>query len=189
MDADGSYAPEPLPQLMRALARVDLVVGAGYAPGRSVRSWPKHRLWLSRVGNLDTQEALRLPVLDATRGTAPSGEAPSRPSHIRTWSLRATASLWTQAAAPPSQGGPADRGGADGVQGARYGSEQDETAIVREAPERVTTSAAQTGGAGLAERGEGGRTTTGRSTTERARNLDTVPGRENGDQAGRMVAP
>jgi dolichol-phosphate mannosyltransferase len=68
MDADGSHAPEQLPDLLAALADADLVLGSRYVPGGSVADWPVHRLLLSRVGNLYTRRALRLPLSDATGG-------------------------------------------------------------------------------------------------------------------------
>jgi dolichol-phosphate mannosyltransferase len=68
MDADGSHAPEQLPDLLAALADADLVLGSRYVPGGSVADWPVHRLLLSRVGNVYTRWALRLPLSDATGG-------------------------------------------------------------------------------------------------------------------------
>jgi dolichol-phosphate mannosyltransferase len=68
MDADGSHPPERLPALLHALRDADLVLGSRYVPGGSVVDWPAHRLVLSRVGNLYTRWALRLPLTDATGG-------------------------------------------------------------------------------------------------------------------------
>ena len=68
MDADGSHAPEQLPQLLAALADADLVLGSRYVPGGAVTDWPAHRLLLSRAGNRYTRWALRLPLNDATGG-------------------------------------------------------------------------------------------------------------------------
>ena len=68
MDADGSHAPEQLPDLLRALEDADLVLGSRYVPGGRVEDWPTHRLLLSRGGNLYTRWALRLPLSDATGG-------------------------------------------------------------------------------------------------------------------------
>jgi dolichol-phosphate mannosyltransferase len=68
MDADGSHAPEQLPQLLAALEDADLVLGSRYVPGGAVTDWPAHRLLLSRVGNRYTRWALRLPLTDATGG-------------------------------------------------------------------------------------------------------------------------
>jgi glycosyltransferase involved in cell wall biosynthesis len=68
MDADGSHPPEQLPELLAALEDADLVLGSRYVPGGAVRDWPAHRLLLSRIGNLYTRWALRLPLTDATGG-------------------------------------------------------------------------------------------------------------------------
>jgi dolichol-phosphate mannosyltransferase len=68
MDADGSHAPEQLPDLLAALADADLVLGSRYVPGGAVVDWPVHRLLLSRAGNRYTRWALRLPLNDATGG-------------------------------------------------------------------------------------------------------------------------
>jgi dolichol-phosphate mannosyltransferase len=68
MDADGSHAPEQLPQILAALGSADLVLGSRYVPGGEVADWPAHRLLLSRIGNRYTRWALRLPLSDATGG-------------------------------------------------------------------------------------------------------------------------
>ena len=68
MDADGSHPPEQLPDLLAALADADLVLGSRYLPGGRVEDWPAHRLAISRIGNLYTRRALRLPLSDATGG-------------------------------------------------------------------------------------------------------------------------
>jgi dolichol-phosphate mannosyltransferase len=68
MDADGSHAPEQLPQLLAALDSADLVLGSRYVPGGAVADWPVRRLLLSRIGNRYTRWALRLPLNDATGG-------------------------------------------------------------------------------------------------------------------------
>jgi dolichol-phosphate mannosyltransferase len=68
MDADGSHPPERLPALLTALEDADLVLGSRYVPGGRVCDWPAYRLALSRVGNLYTRWALRLPLADATGG-------------------------------------------------------------------------------------------------------------------------
>jgi dolichol-phosphate mannosyltransferase len=68
MDADGSHAPEQLPELLAALADADLVLGSRYVPGGRVADWPVHRLLLSRAGNVYTRWALRMPLSDATGG-------------------------------------------------------------------------------------------------------------------------
>ena len=68
MDADGSHAPEQLPQLLSALDSADLVLGSRYVPGGAVADWPVHRLLWSRFGNRYTRWLLRLPLSDATGG-------------------------------------------------------------------------------------------------------------------------
>ena len=68
MDADGSHAPEQLPDLLAALETADLALGSRYVPGGEVTDWPVHRLLLSRLGNRYTRWALRLPLSDATGG-------------------------------------------------------------------------------------------------------------------------
>lgn len=68
MDADGSHAPEQLPDLLAALDSADLALGSRYVPGGAVTDWPVHRLLLSRAGNRYTRWALRLPLSDATGG-------------------------------------------------------------------------------------------------------------------------
>ncbi|MDQ3735108.1 MAG: polyprenol monophosphomannose synthase [Actinomycetota bacterium] len=68
MDADGSHAPEQLPDLLRALAEADLVIGSRYVAGGRVEGWAAWRLALSRGGNRYARTMLRLPVQDATAG-------------------------------------------------------------------------------------------------------------------------
>jgi dolichol-phosphate mannosyltransferase len=68
MDADGSHHPEQLPALLAALAGADLALGSRYVPGGTVEDWPRRRLLLSRLGNVYTRHALRLPLADATGG-------------------------------------------------------------------------------------------------------------------------
>ncbi len=68
MDADGSHAPEQLPDLLRALDNADLVIGSRYVPGGQIHGWAAWRLALSRGGNRYARTMLRLPVHDATAG-------------------------------------------------------------------------------------------------------------------------
>jgi dolichol-phosphate mannosyltransferase len=68
MDADGSHHPEQLPALLAALDDADLALGSRYVPGGRVEDWPRRRLLLSRLGNVYTRRALRLPLADATGG-------------------------------------------------------------------------------------------------------------------------
>jgi dolichol-phosphate mannosyltransferase len=68
MDADGSHAPEQLPDLLDALTGADLVLGSRWVAGGAVVNWPRHRMLLSRGGTLYTRLALGLPLADATGG-------------------------------------------------------------------------------------------------------------------------
>jgi dolichol-phosphate mannosyltransferase len=68
MDADGSHAPEQLPDLLDALERADVVLGSRWVPGGTVVNWPRHREALSRGANLYTRLALGLDLRDATGG-------------------------------------------------------------------------------------------------------------------------
>jgi dolichol-phosphate mannosyltransferase len=68
MDADGSHAPEQLPQLLNALDSADLVLGSRWVAGGSVVNWPLRRELLSRGGNLYTRVALGIGLRDATGG-------------------------------------------------------------------------------------------------------------------------
>lgn len=69
MDADGSHRVEDLPAMIQALETgADLVIGSRWVDGGAVRNWPKHRLLLSRGGNLYTKMMLRMGVADATGG-------------------------------------------------------------------------------------------------------------------------
>jgi dolichol-phosphate mannosyltransferase len=68
MDADGSHAPEQLPDLLAALADADVVLGSRWVPGGSVVDWPRRREVLSRGGNTYARLLLGLPLHDATGG-------------------------------------------------------------------------------------------------------------------------
>ena len=68
MDADGSHAPEQLPDLVAALDGADVVLGSRWVPGGSVVDWPRRRELLSRGGNAYTRFMLKLPLRDATGG-------------------------------------------------------------------------------------------------------------------------
>ena len=68
MDADGSHAPEQLPQLLAALDTADVVLGSRWVDGGSVVDWPRRRELLSRGGNAYARFMLGIPVRDATGG-------------------------------------------------------------------------------------------------------------------------
>lgn len=68
MDADLSHDPADLTRMRQAAGTCDLIIGSRYVPGGACVNWPKHRLLLSRAGNLYTRLLLRLGVNDATAG-------------------------------------------------------------------------------------------------------------------------
>jgi dolichol-phosphate mannosyltransferase len=68
MDADGSHAPEQLPELLAALADADLVIGSRWVPGGSVVNWPLGRKVLSVGGNVYARVLLGIPLRDVTAG-------------------------------------------------------------------------------------------------------------------------
>jgi dolichol-phosphate mannosyltransferase len=68
MDADGSHAPEQLPELLAALEHADVVLGSRWVAGGAVVDWPRRRELLSRGGNAYARVALGVPLRDATGG-------------------------------------------------------------------------------------------------------------------------
>ncbi|GAA3588961.1 polyprenol monophosphomannose synthase [Klugiella xanthotipulae] len=68
MDADGSHAPEQLPDLLAAAYNADVVLGSRWIPGGGVVNWPLHRQLLSRGGSLYSRIMLGLPAKDVTGG-------------------------------------------------------------------------------------------------------------------------
>jgi len=69
MDADLSHDPAALPDLLAAVAGgADLAIGSRYVPGGSVPGWPRHRLAISRAGNLYVSACLGIGLRDATAG-------------------------------------------------------------------------------------------------------------------------
>jgi len=68
MDADGSHAPEQLPELLAALEEADVVLGSRWVPGGNIVNWPMSRMLLSRGGNAYTRLALGMGLRDATGG-------------------------------------------------------------------------------------------------------------------------
>ncbi len=68
MDADGSHAPEHVPELIAAAASADVVVGSRWVRGGRVVNWPRRREALSRGANLYTRLALGIGVRDSTAG-------------------------------------------------------------------------------------------------------------------------
>ncbi len=69
MDADGSHAPEQLPDLLaRIEGGADLVIGSRWVPGGAVVNWPGSRELISRSGSLYSRLALGIGIRDVTAG-------------------------------------------------------------------------------------------------------------------------
>lgn len=69
MDADISHPPEALPDMIRASADHDVVIGSRYVDGRvTVVNWPMSRLLVSYFGCWYARTITGLPVRDATGG-------------------------------------------------------------------------------------------------------------------------
>lgn len=69
MDADGSHAPEQLPDLLAAVnAGADLALGSRWIAGGEVKDWPRSRMLLSRGGNTYARLMLGVPIRDITGG-------------------------------------------------------------------------------------------------------------------------
>ena len=68
MDADLSHNPDYLPELVKAAAANDLVIGSRYLHGVSVVNWPLHRIFLSAFGNRYIRFITSLSASDCTSG-------------------------------------------------------------------------------------------------------------------------
>ena len=68
MDADGSHAPEQLPELLNALEDADVALGSRWVAGGQIVNWPMSRMLLSRGGNVYTRVLLGMGLRDATGG-------------------------------------------------------------------------------------------------------------------------
>ena len=68
MDADLSHNPEYLPELVKAAATNDLVIGSRYLHGVSVVNWPLHRIMLSSLANRYIRFVTNLSARDCTSG-------------------------------------------------------------------------------------------------------------------------
>jgi dolichol-phosphate mannosyltransferase len=68
MDADFSHDPDYLPDLVKAAADADVVVGSRYLNGISVREWSLQRILLSYFANYYVRTITRLVTHDATSG-------------------------------------------------------------------------------------------------------------------------
>jgi dolichol-phosphate mannosyltransferase len=68
MDADLSHDPKYVPDLVRAAATHDVVIGSRYLQGVSVVNWPLRRLMLSTFANWYVRLVTGLDVRDCTAG-------------------------------------------------------------------------------------------------------------------------
>ena len=68
MDADLSHDPAHLPDLVRATAHADVVIGSRYIAGGRIVNWPLRRRLLSRFANIYIRGVARLRARDCTSG-------------------------------------------------------------------------------------------------------------------------
>jgi dolichol-phosphate mannosyltransferase len=68
MDADLSHNPKYLPEFLEKIKTSDLVLGTRYMKGGGVVNWGKHRILISKGGNLYSKVILGLPFRDLTGG-------------------------------------------------------------------------------------------------------------------------
>lgn len=69
LDADGSHAPEQLPDLISAINQgADFAIGSRYSSGGSTSQWNAARLKLSQMSNLYAQKLLATTLKDLTSG-------------------------------------------------------------------------------------------------------------------------
>ncbi|MDP2527699.1 polyprenol monophosphomannose synthase [Maribacter dokdonensis] len=68
MDADLSHNPKYLPDFLERIKTSDLVLGTRYMKGGGVVNWGKHRILISKGGNLYSKIILGLPYRDLTGG-------------------------------------------------------------------------------------------------------------------------
>ncbi|MEP6757007.1 MAG: polyprenol monophosphomannose synthase [Chthonomonadales bacterium] len=68
MDADFSHNPKYLPDMEKASANADVVMGSRYCPGGGVENWPFRRKLLSRFANKYVSVITGVQVRDATAG-------------------------------------------------------------------------------------------------------------------------
>ena len=68
MDADFSHDPKEIPNFLKAIDEVDIVLGSRYIRGVNVVNWPLQRLLLSYFANMYTRFVTGMPVMDATGG-------------------------------------------------------------------------------------------------------------------------
>jgi dolichol-phosphate mannosyltransferase len=68
MDADFSHQPRYLPELLRAAAGADLVLGSRYVRGGGTENWGRVRKLISKGGSRYARHILSLPFYDVTGG-------------------------------------------------------------------------------------------------------------------------
>ena len=69
MDADFSHNPDHLPEFLRRIEDVDLVLGSRYRNGKvTVVNWPMTRLLLSYAANIYARAVTGLQLFDSTGG-------------------------------------------------------------------------------------------------------------------------
>ncbi|HSM16326.1 MAG TPA: polyprenol monophosphomannose synthase [Gemmatimonadales bacterium] len=68
MDSDFSHDPKFLPEFLRMIEDVDLVIGSRYKTGVNVINWPMSRLLLSWGANVYARWITGLPLRDSTGG-------------------------------------------------------------------------------------------------------------------------
>jgi dolichol-phosphate mannosyltransferase len=68
MDADWSHDPKYLPEIVRAAADHDVVIGSRYLRGVSVVNWPLRRIVLSAFANRYIRAITGLKAQDCTSG-------------------------------------------------------------------------------------------------------------------------
>ncbi len=68
MDGDLTHDPAEIPQFLRAMDGVDMVIGSRYVNGGGMKNVPLKRVLVSHLGNLFLKIFFRLPVKDATGG-------------------------------------------------------------------------------------------------------------------------
>lgn len=68
MDADFSHQPRYVPEFLRAIKEVDLVLGSRYVDGGGTEGWSRSRQFISQGGSLYARTLLGLPFRDLTGG-------------------------------------------------------------------------------------------------------------------------
>lgn len=68
MDADYSHDPKYVPQLLRAAAENDVVIGSRNIPGGAVEGWGFLRNFISKGGSMYSRMILGCPIRDLTGG-------------------------------------------------------------------------------------------------------------------------